>query len=109
MDLYGLRARTVFQALQAPFLHPLTVLNGRILRPRYFLVGVAQSHGMEHYGWLEAMEQIHSRIHRMESTGLRPLLEMRCLQLAVPHSLGTEQNGSLVAREQISWRIRLMG
>jgi hypothetical protein len=108
-EQYGLRARTVFQALQAPFLHPLTVLNGRILRPRYFLVGVPQSHGTAAYGSLEAMEQMCLRILMMVLTGLRRLLEMRCLQLAVTQSLGMARNGSLEVKEQISWRIRLMG
>jgi hypothetical protein len=109
MKLYGLRVQWWIQDYRLPFLHPLTVLNGQILRLTYFLVGVAQSQQMELYGSLEGLEQIAWHIPMMVLTGLRRLLGMRCLHLTVSQSLGTAQNGSLVAREQISWRIRPMG
>jgi hypothetical protein len=46
-------------------------------------VNVTHSLQMGHYGWLEVKETIASRIHPMESTGMRPLLEMRYFQTHV--------------------------
>jgi hypothetical protein len=58
------------------------------------------------YGWLELMweiilGQLRSRIHPMESTGLRPVLEVRFLQTAVLRWDGVEQDGWLEAQEHI--------
>jgi hypothetical protein len=109
MELYGLRVERWIQDCRVPFLHPLTVLNGRILRPRYFLVGVPQSLQMAHYGSLEVLEQINSRIRMMVLTGLHPLLGMRYLHRSASHSLGMARNGSLEVLEQIGLRIHLTG
>jgi hypothetical protein len=63
---------------------------------------------MAHYGSLEGLEKINSRIHPMESTGLRRVLEVSFLQLTVSQWHGMERNGSLEAQEQIDSRIHPM-
>jgi len=63
---------------------------------------------MEHDGSLEVKEQIGSHIHPMGKHGLRPLLEVQCLQVHVSQSPGMEHDGSQEVKEQINSRIQPM-
>jgi hypothetical protein len=56
---------------------------------------------MDLYGSLEDQEQINLRIRLTGSPGLRPLLEMLCLQATVLRSHGMDLYGSLEDMKQI--------
>jgi hypothetical protein len=57
---------------------------------------------MEHYGSLEAMEQINLHIRLTESPGLGPVLEMPYLPPMLVQSHGMELYGSLEEQGRIT-------